>query len=40
MSTESAEKTKDNTKTSNTDEKSKLLLNVDESAKGIDVCCF
>uniref|UniRef100_A0A8W8KGN2 Uncharacterized protein n=1 Tax=Magallana gigas TaxID=29159 RepID=A0A8W8KGN2_MAGGI len=30
---ENAENTKDNTKTSNTDEESKLLLNVDESAK-------
>lgn len=40
MSTENAENTKDNTKASNTDEESKLLLNVDESAKGKDVYCF
>lgn len=40
MSTENAENTKDNTKTCNTDEESKLLLNVDESAKGKDVYCF
>lgn len=40
MSTENAENTKDNTKTSNTDEESKLLLSVDESAKGKDVYCF
>lgn len=33
-------KTKDNTKSSNTEEESKLLLNVDESAKGKDVYCF
>nr|XP_034336965.1 uncharacterized protein LOC105317832 isoform X4 [Crassostrea gigas] len=33
---ENAENTKDNTKTSNTDEESKLLLNVDESAKEND----
>nr|XP_034336976.1 uncharacterized protein LOC105317832 isoform X14 [Crassostrea gigas] len=33
VSSENAENTKDNTKTSNTDEESKLLLNVDESAK-------
>lgn len=40
MSTDSAEKTKDNAKTSNTEEESKLLLNVDDSAKGKDVYCF
>lgn len=40
MSTESAEKTKNNAKNSNTEEESKLLLNVDESAKGKDVYCF
>uniref|UniRef100_K1QKS7 Uncharacterized protein n=1 Tax=Magallana gigas TaxID=29159 RepID=K1QKS7_MAGGI len=33
---ESAEKTKDNAKTSNTEEESKLLLNVDDSAKEND----
>lgn len=40
MSTKSAEKTKDYAKTSNTEEESKLLLNVDDSAKGKDVYCF